>query len=482
MSYRKPNILTSIDWFTVLLYVTLVVLGWLSIYSASFDFENTSFMNMSERAAKQMTWIGTSLALAFVIMMLDRNWSETFAYWIYFLIILLLLATLAVATDIKGSRSWLILGPVHLQPAEFSKFATALALAKLLGSYKFELKVPQNFLKAVGLILLPMLIIILQKEAGSALVFLGFFLVLYREGMTGRILFFGVCAIIYFVINVRYADLVWHGTPMGEFIVFVLIALFSLGMLAQYKKGRYFFRVISIISLSALIVGIALSFFLEFNLNWVVLSLLGVTVALLFLMYFKHRASSYLIIALFTLGSILYTFSVDYVFDKILQPHQQTRIQVTLGIIDDPSGAGYNVKQSQIAIGSGGLDGKGFLNGTQTRLKYVPEQDTDFIFCTIGEEKGFLGTITVLLLLLTLILRVIYLAERQKTTFNRVYAYCVAAIFFVHVAINIGMVIGITPVIGIPLPFFSYGGSSLWSFTIILFVLLRLDASRNELL
>lgn len=462
--------------------MVLVVLGWLSIYSASFDFESISAFNMSERAMKQLTWIGTSVVLAFAIMMLDRNWPETFAYWIYFLVILLLLVTLAVATDIKGSRSWLMLGPVHLQPAEFAKFATGLALAKLLGSYRFELTTPQNFLKAVGLIALPMLIIILQKEAGSALVFLGFFLVLYREGMTGRVLFFGLCAIIYFIVNVRYADQVWHGTPMGEFIAFVLIALFSLGMLMLYKKGKEFFRIMALSSLSVMVVGVALSFFIEFNLNWVILPLLGCMILLLILMYFKYRSSTYLIVALFAAGSILYTFSVDYVFDEILQSHQKVRIQVTLGIIDDPSGAGYNVKQSQIAIGSGGIDGKGFLNGTQTRLKYVPEQDTDFIFCTIGEEKGFVGTITVLLLLLILILRVIFLAERQKTTFNRVYAYCVAAIFFVHVAINIGMVIGITPVIGIPLPFFSYGGSSLWSFTIILFVLLRLDASRNELL
>ena len=481
MPYRKINIWDNLDWWTVITYLILVVAGWFSIYAASYDFDQVDIFDLSGRSGMQMVWIITSLVLAFSLLMIESNWYDIFAYWIYFAIIVLLIITIFIAPDIKGSRSWLVIGPyIRIQPAEFAKFATALALAHLMNSYRFDLKKLRNFGKALGLILLPMILILLQKEAGSALVFVAFFLVLYREGMSGSILFLGFCAVLFFIIGVRYGEVIWGATPLGEFIVLLLIILFINGFLYNYKKGRHNVKYTFIISASLLLIAFIVSLFYPFDLCLVAIGIVVLTVIFLLILFFKFRASSYILIALFAIFSTAYLYSVDYVFDEVLEPHQQIRIQVTLGVIDDPSGAGYNVNQSKIAIGSGGFIGKGYLNGTQTKLKYVPEQDTDFIFCTIGEEKGFLGTTVVLFLFLFLILRLVFLAERQKSIFNRVYGYCVASIIFFHIAVNIGMVIGITPVIGIPLPFFSYGGSSLWAFTILLFIFLRLDASRSE--
>jgi rod shape determining protein RodA len=370
---------------------------------------------------------------------------------------------------------------VRLQPAEFTKFATALVVAKVMNVYKFELLNVRNMMTLLGLIFLPILLIFLQKETGSALVFLTFFLVLYREGLPGIILFSGFAAVLFFVLAIRFSsDMLNAETPLDQFLILSLIVVFILALLLNYAKGRYQIKYLlyGIVSVS-FIAGIVFKI-IPFNLCWVVLFLIISILFYLFFSFIKYRATTYLWICLFALCSVGFLYSVNYVFDNVLESHQQIRIQVALGVIDDPSGAGYNVNQSKIAIGSGGMVGKGYLNGTQTKLKYVPEQDTDFIFCTIGEEKGFAGSTIVLIAFLILILRLIYLAERQKTTFHRVYGYSVACIVFFHLAINIGMVIGITPVIGIPLPFFSYGGSSLWSFTILLFIFLRLDASRSE--
>jgi rod shape determining protein RodA len=323
----------------------------------------------------------------------------------------------------------------------------------------------------------------MQKETGSALVYLAFILVLYREGLSGSILFAGLCAVIYFVLGIRFSEVMIADTPtsIGQFVVLLLILLFSIAMIGIYRKKWKMVRNFAIILGAAVITSYIISvYFIQFNLIYILIGLGVLLAGYLIFLSFKERHLSYLYISLFMLASTAFLYSSNYFFNDVLQPHQQIRIKVLLGMEDDIRGAGYNVNQSKIAIGSGGLTGKGFLNGTQTSLKYVPEQDTDFIFCTVGEEQGFIGSTTVLLLFLILILRLIVVSERQPSTFGRVYGYSVLCIFLFHLFINVGMVLGLTPVIGIPLPFFSYGGSSLWGFSILLFILLRIDAGRNR--
>ena len=469
-----------IDWWTVLFYVLLVVAGWFSICGASYEFDNAGLFDPSGRPGMQLVWMGLSVALIFVILMLESEVYDVFAYLMYAAVILLLVVTIFIAPDIKGSHSWLVLGPVRLQPAEFAKFATALAVAKRMGTYGFKLTTPKNFLSVLALIFLPMLCILLQKETGSALVYLAFFLMLYREGMSGYILLAGVCAVAFFVLSMKFSGVLLGATALGELIVSCLILLLVIGLVWIERRDKWAVRILSGAVAVAFLGGWATSFFMPVNYAWIAIGVLLASVGYLVFLSIRNWVWHYVLIAAFALGSLAFMYSVDYVFTDILEPHQQVRIRVALGLEDDPTGAGYNVNQSMIAIGSGGLTGKGFLNGTQTKLKYVPEQDTDFIFCTVGEEEGFIGTTLVLLLYGAFILRLIVLAERQTSVFSRVYGYSVASIFFFHLAINIGMVIGLTPVIGIPLPFFSYGGSSLWGFTILLFVFLRLDASRRE--
>jgi rod shape determining protein RodA len=458
----------------------MIVAGWFSICGASYAYEHVGWFDPSGRPGSQLVWMGLSFVLIFVIMMLDSNFYSVFANFIYAVAILLLIATIFLAPDIKGSHSWLVLGPLRLQPAEFAKFATALALAKLMSSYGFKLRQPRNFLLVLSLILLPLLCILLEKETGSALVFLAFFFVLYREGMTGYVLLTGICAMTFFVISMKYADVMLDATPLGELLVLSIIQLFMIIMTRIVIKDSLPMKVLLGLTLAAVLIAYPISLFIPLNFVWVVTGLIAVSSAYLVFLSFKHWVWHYLLVILFAAGSLCFLYSVDYVFDEILESHQQMRIKVALGLEDDPGGAGYNVNQSKIAIGSGGLIGKGFLNGTQTKLKYVPEQDTDFIFCTVGEEEGFVGASAVLVLFAVFIIRLINLSEKQKTAFARIYGYSVASIFFFHLLINIGMVTGITPVIGIPLPFFSYGGSSLWGFTILLFIFLRLDASRKE--
>ena len=325
-----------------------------------------------------------------------------------------------------------------------------------------------------------MICILLQRETGSALVYFAFFLMLYREGMSGYILLIGVCAVLFFVTGMKYADVFVGETALGQFIVACLIGLITMALVWIERKDRLALKLMAGATVTVFGIGYVVSLFQPVNFAWLSIGLVLLFVGYLLYLSFHHWVWHYVLIALFAIGSLGFLFSVDYVFNDILEPHQQVRIKVSLGLEDDPSGAGYNVNQSKIAIGSGGLTGKGFLNGTQTKLKYVPEQDTDFIFCTVGEEQGFVGAAGVLLLFGLFILRLITLAERQDNVFGRVYGYSVASIFFFHLAINVGMVTGLTPVIGIPLPFFSYGGSSLWGFTTLLFIFLRLDASRKE--
>ena len=476
---RQNSVLRSLDWWTILLYIALLSFGWISVCGASYSFEEPDIFSLSTRSGMQILWIGTSIVLGFVIVMLDDRFYDTFAYIFYILLVLLLFATIFNPHSIKGSRSWLVLGPLRLQPAEFAKFATALALAKFMSAYDYSIAKTKHFATSLGIMLLPMICIVLQRETGSALVYLSFFLMFYREGMPGSILFTGVAMVIYFVVGIRYAEVYFGETTVsiGKFSVMLLIQLFSIGMVWVYANKQTALRLL--LACIGVTIVLLCMLLLPFNIVYVQVAM---TVALIFYLIWEGlgtRLRSYYFIALFALGSALFFYGADFIMNNVMEPHQRSRINVLLGLDEDLRGAGYNVHQSEIAIGSGGLEGKGFLNGTQTKLKFVPEQDTDFIFCTVGEEEGFVGSASVLILFLLLILRLIHLAERQPFAFGRIYGYCVLSIFLFHVFINVGMVLGLTPVIGIPLPFFSYGGSSLWGFTLLLFIFLRLDASRN---
>ncbi len=475
---RQTSVFRSIDWWTIIIYVALLSFGWVSVCGASYSYGETDIFSLATRSGMQIVWIITSIMLGTVILLLDDRFYDTFAYVIYGLLLILLFATIFNPHSIKGSRSWLVLGPLRLQPAEFAKFATALALAKLMSTYGYNINQWKHFGAVLLIILLPMFCIILQRETGSALVYLAFFLMFYREGMPGSILFTGVAMVVYFVVGIRYAEVYFGETPtsVGKFTVMLLIQLFSVGMVWVYCNPQKALRMLlwggGVTLLSFLFVRLL-------DLTYVQMALTAVMIGYLVWEALSSRLHHYYFIALFALGSVGFFYGADFIMNHVMEPHQRSRINVLLGLDEDLRGAGYNVHQSEIAIGSGGLEGKGFLNGTQTKLKFVPEQDTDFIFCTVGEEEGFLGSAGVLLLFLALVLRLIYLSERQPFRFGRVYGYCVLSIFLFHVFINVGMVLGLTPVIGIPLPFFSYGGSSLWGFTLLLFIFLRIDASRN---
>jgi rod shape determining protein RodA len=416
----QKNIFHNIDWITVFLYLTLVFLGWINIYAAVYDDSHKSIFDISQRYGKQLIWIAAAIILGLIILIIDAKFFSTFAYPIYIISILSLLAVLLLGTRIAGSKSWFQIGGFGIQPAEFAKFATNLAIAKYLTTLNIDLKKLKTIIKSLLIIGIPAILILLQHDMGSALVYSCFILVLYREGLSGSILILGVMIMVLFILTL----------VLGKFIF--------IGILA----------------------GIA------------------------FLMFFfikRNIKNIYSIIGILLL-SIAFVFSVDYGFENVLQAHQKKRIEVLLGKEADLKGAGYNVNQSKIAIGSGGFSGKGFLKGTQTKYNFVPEQSTDFIFCTVGEEWGFVGSFVVIFLFIALLIRLIKLAERQRSAFSRIYGYGVASILFFHVVVNIGMTIGLTPVIGIPLPFFSYGGSSLWAFTILLFIFLKQDANRLEVL
>lgn len=421
---ERNKIIGSVDWLIVLIYFALVMIGWFSIFSAKYDEMHPSIFDFSQVYGKQLVWIGVSLLLGFVILLIDAKFFNAFSLWIYVLVLASLVAVLVYGKATKGATSWIEFGTIKFQPSEFAKMATALALAGYLGRLDVDLGKRHNRLVTYVLILVPMALVLLQNDTGSALVFMSFILVLYREGLPGAgwAMVAGVTAVALFVFT-----LVW-----SQKVVFIVLGVaFVLVMAFQFLLAKR-----------------------------------------------RHIA---LVLATFVV-MFGFVFSVNYAFNNILQEHQRNRILVLLGQLDDPKGVGYNVLQSKIAIGSGGFSGKGFLQGTQTKYDFVPEQHTDFIFCTVGEEGGFLGTAAVVLLYVALFVRIVSLAERQRSTFSRVYGYSVAGILFVHFAINIGMAIGLMPVIGIPLPFLSYGGSSMLAFTLMLAIFVKQDANRLNIL
>lgn len=477
----SKGIFLSIDWVTIMLYVILIMWGWFSVCGACYDFNNPDLFAWETNSGKQIVWGGTSLVLATVLMLIEKRFYDTAAYVIYGSMILLLAITIVIAPDTKGSRSWLPMGPVKIQPAEFAKFAVALALGKLMDKYGFNIKNLKDIGTAIGLIILPMLLIIGQKETGSALVYLAFFLMLYREGMTGSLLFTGFACVVYFVVGMKFSDDYITNMPVsiGEFTVLLLAMIFTIGLVWVYCHNTYAVKIMAYTCFGSTILAMLFSIYvIPFDVCYVMLGACILMILYIIGLAVYTRIYKYALIAAFAIVSCSLFYLSSTIFDH-LADHQRTRIEVLLGKKDDPRGAGYNVNQAKIAIGSGGLTGKGFLNGTQTKLRYVPEQHTDFIFCTVGEEEGFIGAAGVLIVYLLFIWRLIVVSERQTDTMGRVYGYCVLSIFLFHLFINVGMVLGLTPVIGIPLPFFSYGGSSLWGFTLLLFILLRMDAERN---
>lgn len=478
----KKGIFLSIDWLTILLYVILIVWGWFSVCGACYDFNSPDLFAWETNSGKQIVWGGTSLILAAVLMLIEKRFYDTAAYVIYGAMMILLAVTIVIAPDTKGSRSWLPIGSaVKIQPAEFAKFAVALALGKLMDKYGFSIKKPLNMLTAIALIVLPMVLIVCQKETGSALVYLAFFLMLYREGMTGSLLFTGFACVVYFVVGMKFSEESFPYMPVsiGEFTVLMLSMIFTIGMVWVFCHNWRAVQIMAAAGFGSTLLAILFSLYvIPFDACYILLGACILIIAYIIGLALYTRIYKYALIALFAIMSTSFFYITDYLFEH-LDDHQRVRIEVLLGMKDDPRGAGYNVNQAKIAIGSGGMYGKGFLNGTQTKLKYVPEQHTDFIFCTVGEEEGFIGSAGVLIIYLLFIWRLIAVAERQPDTMGRVYGYCVLSIFLFHLFINVGMVLGLTPVIGIPLPFFSYGGSSLWGFTLLLFIFLRMDAERN---
>ena len=415
----KSHIFDKVDWWTVLMYAVLVIIGWLNIYAALFN-ENYELMDFSQKYGRQLIWISIAFLIAIFILFFNWKFFEGFAYLIYIMSLLSLVGVLLFGIEVNGAKSWFDFGFMRIQPAEFAKVACCLALAKFLSRLNMSLEKTKNKIIATVLILLPVIFIILQNDTGSALVYSTFILVLYRFGLPATLLIIGIITAILFVTSIIVSKI-------------VLIVILSV-------------------------------------------------IAIFFFLISSRKLRELVIISFLLAMCIGFIYSVDYTFERVLEPHHVTRIKVLLGQESDPHGSGYNVNQSMIAIGSGGFVGKGYLNGTQTKFNFVPEQSTDFIFCTIGEEWGFIGSTFLLLLYLLFLLRLLYLAERQRSVFSMVFGYGVVSIFFFHIAINIAMTIGLAPVIGIPLPFISYGGSSLWSFTILLFIFLNLDSYRLQVL
>ena len=465
VNYRK------IDWVILGIWLGLMLFGWMNIYSSSVS-EAGFQLSFKEKYVMDLIWVFSSMVLGFlIIFVIPSHLYPTIAWPFYGLMVVLLVAVAFVGVEVNGSKSWFALGPFRLQPAEFSKISTAILLAQLMSRYGFRFSNPRDALRIAVVLALPMLAILLEKETGSALVYLGYLLVCYREGMSGWILVVGLLSVVFFIVTLVFSPFV---------AILVLMAMTGIA------GGVYSHKPLQGIGITTLVVTLlaflprlmqleALSFLDRFTPEeWI--AMLSATAALvLALIWGFHRKRQLRNLMLGYLLGLLLIFSVEMVFTHVLKEHQRARIEVLLGIKEDPMGVGYNVHQSLVAIGSGGLTGKGFLGGTQTRFNFVPEQSTDFIFCTIGEEWGLLGTFAVLAAYLVLILRLIGSAEKQKDRFARIYGWCVAACLLMHVVINICMTVGLMPVIGIPLPLVSYGGSSLWAFTILIFIYLRLD-------
>ena len=487
--HRGRGLAKTIDWSLVLCWLVLVLIGWANIYASVHASEPGSIFDFASRSGKQFVWMVTALGIASLILfVVPARIYESAALPIYAFVILLLIAVIFLGIEVKGSRSWFALGPIRFQPAEISKISTSLMLATLMSQLGYRIRRWKDFIFTALIILLPMFIIIGQSETGSALVYVGFIFMLYREGLSGWLIFMVGMAILLFIMTLTASPYTAILTLGG--IASLCICLYS---------GRFKWWLIICVPLIVLFAfvpsilenmtaavtdpetaeeAVKHSWISGIKPVYILIATMFAAIPFIAFKAFRERNSFTHLAIISAIAGILLVFSVDFLFNEVLQDHQRKCIEVLLGMKEDPSGVGYNVNQSMIAIGSGGLTGKGYLNGTQTTYGFVPEQSTDFIFCTIGEEWGFLGAAGLILIYVFLIWRIISDAERSREAFTRIYGYCVACCIFMHLFINIGMTIGLMPVIGIPLPFVSYGGSSLWGFTALLFIFIALD--RNE--
>ncbi len=475
MTGRGGNInAPTFDWVAILVYLALVVIGWLNIYAAVHEDSALSTFSMGSNYGKQLTWIGITMCVAVVILLLDERFFHMFAYPAYFIGIAVLLLVLVAGKEVNGAKAWIEVGPVSLQPGEFAKFTTALAVARFMSRYSFSISDLRDLVSLGVIIGVPIIIIVMQKDTGSALVYTSFLFMLYREGLNGwiHVFFFTFIALFFMSITMP---------PLTVLIIIILACVIGEGLRNGYWKQKVIY--LAGLALATIVLYMGIKFLGGDASVYTILLICSVASIVFVVLYaYRHRLRNvYMFVALF-LASIVFAPSVDYVFDNIVQPHQRDRILVVVSDEVDLKKEGYNYNQSLIAIGSGGVFGKGFLQGTQTQFNFVPEQSTDFIFCTVGEEWGFLGSAVVVALFCMMILRLMKMGERQRDPFGRVYCYSVAGIFFIHTIINIGMTIGLVPVIGIPLPFFSYGGSSFLAFSILFFVAVRLDAGKRELM
>lgn len=474
--HRGRGLAKTIDWSLVICWLVLILIGWANIYASVHSSEPSSIFDWTSRSGKQFVWMATSLGIAVLILfIIPPRAYEGLSVPIYLAVIGLLVAVIFLGIEVKGSRSWFEFGPIRFQPAEVSKIATSLLLATYMSQLGYRIGRLKDFFLTALIILLPMMIIVLQSETGSALVYVGFIFMLYREGLSGWLIFMVGMAILSFILTLTASPFV---------AVLVLAGVAS--MCICLYSGRFKWWIIICVPLIVLFAFLPkilgsfaeVPFIAKIKPLYVLLGAIGLSLPFVAFKAFRQRNTFTHLAIVSLLAGIMLVFSADFLFNEVLQDHQRKRIEVLLGMKEDPSGVGYNVNQSKIAIGSGGFFGKGYLNGTQTTYGFVPEQSTDFIFCTIGEEWGFAGCSFVILLYVFLIWRIIKNAERSREGFTRIYGYCVACCIFMHLFINIGMTIGLMPVIGIPLPFISYGGSSLWAFTAMLFIFIALD--RNE--
>jgi rod shape determining protein RodA len=471
---RNVNIWNRLDKATILVFLVMVIIGWFNIYAAVYNEEHSKIIDLSQRYGKQFIWIIATFVIAVFVVVIDTRFYFFFAYFIYGGVILMLLLVLFLGKDINGARSWFQIGSLSLQPSEFAKIGTALALAVYLNSKRDVLKKFRVYSVASGIILLPALLIAIQPDLGSAVVYFVLFIVLFREGMSTYIFVSAAIMLILFFFTLLFNNL--------YLTVGVIAAAFILAWVVT-RKWKLCFEGLGILILISIMVYLFNSLIIKRLSDEHILFISVILSGIVYAFYFySKKAVSLLVVFVFLTGSLIFVNSVDFAFNNVLKPHQKERVEIMLGIKSDPHGTGYNVNQSIISIGSGGFTGKGYLKGTQTKFKFVPAESTDFIFCTVGEEWGFMGSFVIIGLYVFLLLRLVMLAERQRSLFSRIYGYGVVSILFIHFFINIGMAIGIVPVIGIPLPFLSYGGSSLWGFTILLFIFLRLDASRTEYL
>lgn len=470
--YRK-SFLARVDWISLAFYTVFVAFGWLNIFAANYqEGQDIDLLGMVSQHSKQFAYIIAAMVLAVIVMIIDSKFWVFFSYPIYGAVMLLLVLVLFLGREVNGATSWFFIGSISLQPSEFAKVGTVLILSKILSHHNFSVYNLKNMIMLFGAMLLPSALILLQPDTGSAIVYFALILVVFREGMNETFLLFGVLVIVVFLMTLLI--------PVKVLIPIISLIALLIGSfrLANWRVLLFGFIILGSIFASLVLVSQFADIEIESERMVVFSAIISIPVFLL-IIYRKRLRSLFLILGVW-LASLLLIGSVDYIFNEVLEVHQRSRINQVLGFESDPLGAGYNLNQSKIAIGSGGFAGKGFLKGTQTRFDFVPEQSTDFIFCTVGEEWGFLGSSIVILLFVGFLLRILFLAERQRSQFSRIFGYGVFSIFFFHFFINIGMTIGLVPVIGIPLPYFSYGGSALWSFTILLFIFLHLDTDRFE--